>query len=197
VKYDSSFFRVLGKITDCFYLSTLWIVGCIPVVTAGASTEALLYTANKVLRDDRGYIARDFFGEFKKSFRRMTIVWVIQAAVLMVLLFNRWICLQGLQQGSVLGLLYYPLVFLVWYCVIWMIMTAAYASRYELDWKNTLKNGGVVAVTNVHWAVLLFLLCAAAWLVVREAPFFAFVFPALIAWLTGWIMDRIMKKIGN
>ena len=38
---DSPLMITMNQITDCIFLSLFWLVGCIPVVTAGASFAAL------------------------------------------------------------------------------------------------------------------------------------------------------------
>ena len=43
--YDSPLFSSINKIVDCVFLSLLWFVFSIPIVTMGASTSALYYVA--------------------------------------------------------------------------------------------------------------------------------------------------------
>ena len=38
---DSPLMITVNQITDCIFLSLFWILGCFPVVTAGASFAAL------------------------------------------------------------------------------------------------------------------------------------------------------------
>ena len=63
--YDNKFFRFMNKVADGFYVSILWILFCIPIVTAGASTTALYYTVHKSLRRNRGYVWKNFWESFK------------------------------------------------------------------------------------------------------------------------------------
>ena len=35
---DSPFYRTMGKIGDLLFANLLWLVCCLPIVTAGAST---------------------------------------------------------------------------------------------------------------------------------------------------------------
>ena len=42
---DSAFFRFTGRVLDAVVLSVLFLVCCLPVVTAGASTLALYAVA--------------------------------------------------------------------------------------------------------------------------------------------------------
>jgi len=33
--YDNKFFQAINKIADCFFLSVLWVLFSIPIITAG------------------------------------------------------------------------------------------------------------------------------------------------------------------
>ena len=47
---DSALMITMNQITDCIFLSLFWILGCLPVITAGVSTAALydsVYSAYK------------------------------------------------------------------------------------------------------------------------------------------------------
>ena len=44
---DSPFYRTMGKIGDLLFANLLWLVCCLPIVTAGASTLGLFTVVNK------------------------------------------------------------------------------------------------------------------------------------------------------
>ena len=52
MEYDSPIMAGIGKVIDIIWLSTLWFICCLPIVTIGASTTALYYTSVKAIRDD-------------------------------------------------------------------------------------------------------------------------------------------------
>lgn len=45
---DSPFYRTMGKIGDLLFANLLWLVCCLPIVTAGASTLGLFTVVNKM-----------------------------------------------------------------------------------------------------------------------------------------------------
>ena len=57
MEYDSPIMCGIGKVMDILWLSTLWFLCCLPVVTIGASTTALYYTSVKAIR---GYVVCSF-----------------------------------------------------------------------------------------------------------------------------------------
>lgn len=50
---DAPFFLLMGKIGDLVFANVLWLVCCIPVVTAGASTLGLFTVVNKLAARER------------------------------------------------------------------------------------------------------------------------------------------------
>ena len=84
---DSPLMQGLSKILDCIFLSILWVVFSLPLITFGASTSALYYTANKTIRNSRGYVWQQFWRGFKSSFKQSTILWLI-FLLIMFLLYN-------------------------------------------------------------------------------------------------------------
>lgn len=66
---DSPFYRFITRLWDIVQLNFLWLLCCIPVVTAGASTVAACSVALKMAEDTEGYIGRSFFKAFKENLK--------------------------------------------------------------------------------------------------------------------------------
>ena len=54
--YNSKFYQTVSQILDCIVLSFLWIVSSLPIITIGASTTALYYAVDKVIRREEGNV---------------------------------------------------------------------------------------------------------------------------------------------
>ena len=85
---DNPVMKVLSKIFDIGWLSILYLLFCIPVITIGPATTALYYTAIKVLRRERGYVWSEFFGCFKREFKLGAMLGIGFTLVYALLLFN-------------------------------------------------------------------------------------------------------------
>ena len=99
--------RFLTKLFDVMYLSILWFVFSIPIITIGASTTAMYYATVKVIRRDRGYIFQEFWKSFKLNFLQATLSWIIIVVGTLLFFFNvkfAW-TLQG-KAGTLLTLIY-------------------------------------------------------------------------------------------
>ena len=81
---DGLLMRVLTKIADTVWLNILFLICSIPIFTIGASITALYYVSFKTIKDEEGYITKDFFRSFKENFKQSTIIWI----VLLVLYMN-------------------------------------------------------------------------------------------------------------
>lgn len=72
--------KFMGRLADLFFLTILWAVCSLPIITIGASTTALYYVALKMAEGQEGYLRQDFFRSFKENFRQSTIVWLVLLA---------------------------------------------------------------------------------------------------------------------
>ena len=64
---DGPLFEGMAYIINIIYVSVLWILFSIPIITIGASSTALYYTVTKVIRHGRSYIFREFWQSFKSN----------------------------------------------------------------------------------------------------------------------------------
>ena len=82
---DSAYTQIMTKIFNIFWLSILWLLCCIPVITIGASTIALYYVMLKLVKDEETTVTREFFHSFKQNFLQSLPVTVIVLVVVVVL----------------------------------------------------------------------------------------------------------------
>ena len=74
---DSPFYRAMGKIGDLVYANVLWLLCCLPIVTAGASTLGLFAVVNKMAAKEDYTIRTDFFKAFRRDFKQSTALWLV------------------------------------------------------------------------------------------------------------------------
>jgi uncharacterized membrane protein YesL len=78
---DGPIIQFLNKMADIMWLNILTVICCIPIFTVGAAFTSMHYVALKIVRNEEGYITKDFFKAFKQNFVQSTIIWIIMAAV--------------------------------------------------------------------------------------------------------------------
>ena len=74
---DSPFYRTMGRIGDLLFANLLWLVCCLPVITAGASTLGLFTVVNKMAAKEDYTVRTDFFKAFKRDFKQATAFWLV------------------------------------------------------------------------------------------------------------------------
>jgi len=194
--YDNKFFRTMNKLVDGVCASLLWVLFCLPVVTAGASTTAFYYTVHKVLRGNRGYVWRTFWSGFKSNFKQTTKIWLILLVMFVILFYDRSFAYENfIKSGSNLGVLYYFFTTIILFVAVWAVYIFAYSARFEMDMKNTMKNAGIIAVVNLPWSFLILLIfAAAAFIVWLLSPFWLAFLPGIVGYVYDIILERIFRR---
>jgi uncharacterized membrane protein YesL len=191
---DNKFFGAIGKIVDCMGLSVLWILCCIPIVTAGAATTALYYTVNKVIRHNRSYVWKEFWYAFGSNFKQSTIVWLLMLILELFLGLDSYIMYQYAKAGESIGKLY--VVFLIMMAIILMfiIYLFPYIARFANTTKNIFINVLYMSVANAPKTIVMFVLLLAVALLVYLLPFLIVVLPALYMLAVNFIMESVFRK---
>lgn len=73
---NSVFMRFFGAITNMMLVNILWLVCCLPVITAGAATTAAYYTFYQRLTGEDDAVIKPFFRAFRQNFKQATLLWI-------------------------------------------------------------------------------------------------------------------------
>lgn len=186
---DSRLMRALSKLFDIGYLSIVFIIFCIPVVTMGAAFTSLYYTTVKVIRRDRGYVFQEFWHSFKSNFRQATILWVIELVVLVLLAYNLMV-VTGFVSGIYLAM---AILLVAVYCYAFPIL-----SRFVLKNTDIIKMSIILVIKHIYFTVpfvaIIVLSAAALVLLIPYAPIVPILLPGLAALLYSFMMEIVMKK---
>lgn len=192
--YDSWLGRAINKVADFFCLGLMWIIFSIPVITIGASTTALYYTVNKVLRHGNSSIWRAFGDSFKENFKQATIIWLI-----VILLYAVWIlgCYFAyiLYLGNVfpqfcwIVMLVITAIMVAWSCYLF-----PYAARFTNSVKDILKNSLIMAMMNMGSSVMVLLVVAVAIIAMWSTAVGILYIPTAVALAFCFIMERVFRK---
>jgi acyl-phosphate glycerol 3-phosphate acyltransferase len=83
---DSKLMRLLTFVTNLVCLNLLWIVSCIPIITAGAATTAMYSVLFSYLTQKEDAVLKPFLRAFRDNFRRVTPAWLLHMLVAAVLI---------------------------------------------------------------------------------------------------------------
>lgn len=73
---DSKFMIFCGRLVDLTKINLLWLICCLPIITIGASTTAMITTLY-AYKDGEKCGSKVFFAAFRKSFGKATILWLM------------------------------------------------------------------------------------------------------------------------
>ena len=157
---DGPLFEGMAYIMNIVYVSVLWILFSIPIITIGASSTALYYTVTKVIRHGRSYIFREFWQSFKSNLKQSTAVWLIYLVMMGILLVD--IRVMGAFGTAVSQTLQF--VFIVGICMVSAVMVyaLAYIARFTQDVRHILTNSVLMAIRHLPKTLLLVVVLAAA-----------------------------------
>lgn len=192
--YDGFLMQLLNKIVNCAWLSVLWVVFSVPLITIGASTTALYYTANKVIRNNRSHVWREFFCSFKSNFKQSTIIWI-----LLILLYGFWAVDTYFTYAFYLTGVVPKAIFIV-FLVLGILITAwglylfPYIARFQNSIKDIFMNSGMMFVQNFLWSVVLFVIFALTIIIFLAEPMLILILPVGYMMLQNFILERIFRK---
>ena len=196
IKYDNLFFTILGKIMDVLWVSILWIVFSIPIVTIGASSTALYYTIHKVVFNNESYIIRTFVNSFKSNFKDSTIKWVLSAILMVFLSVDIMIVRSFAESGSIIAALIYPLLIILVFAVMCNFSIFSYSARFDDSVKASVYKSVVLAASNLGWMLFLLIILFMALYIIRFLVFFTVLLPGAYCCLIHYVFEHIYKKIG-
>ena len=188
--------RALSKLFDIGWLSLIYVVFCVPLVTVGAATTSLYYVSAKVLRKDRGYVWSEFWHSFKLNFKPATLIWLIFAAIYGLLYFNLTTFNTSNAAGGYLVGAYIALAFIVT-CV------ASYAfcllSRFNMNVRGILRYALYMSFRHfLHTLCFLAILFVAGFGIYAgfrvQLPIFLLFVPGLGSFLYTFPMEHLLKK---
>lgn len=196
---DNVVMRALSRLCDFMLLNILWVVCSIPLFTIGASTTALYTVMLKIVRNEEGYIVKGFFGAFKENFKKSTIMWLILAAVGIVLGIDSRVAAGMTSTMRMIFQSAFIIFGIVWVCVV--IYTFPLTARYENTIKNTFKNALLLSIAKLPYTLLMLVITVgpvlltlvnsmtlmiglALWLVVGVA---------LVAWLNSFLLRKVFE----
>lgn len=150
---DSPVMRFLSRMADLMILNVIMTICCLPIITIGASVTAMHYVMLKMVRNEEGYIVKDFFKSFKMNFKQATIIWLIMLVMIFVFVGDYFIVnYSGLEFPQGMGL-----ILAVVATLIFIVSTYIFPvlSRFDNTIKNTIKNGCMMSIMAAPKAVLM------------------------------------------
>ena len=194
---DGGFMTIMTKIFDVIFLNLLWILFSIPVVTIGASTTAMYYTAVKGIRRGRGYVFKNFWHAFKLNFIPATVAWVFVAFVGYLAMFSYMNV--GFFPNEVLRYaVYFIDVFVGVICAMFAVYVFPLLSRFNMTKKQLFVNSLLLSIKHfLPWTLIMVIIFAGticlAWYSLFIMPILPLILPAVSCLLISFPMEKVLK----
>lgn len=179
------------KIFDLVYVSILWLICCIPIVTIGTATTALYYTVNKVLIKEKGYLSKDFFNSFKKNLKQGILLWMSILVASVLLHINSSIMSVALDgEFSSAASVFYNIIDLLLVGIFLFQFTAL--SRFNMPTGWFIKIGYFSIRHHVMKSILLIGAMVGCFYLVFYMPLLIFILPGVFCLLFNRVIESVL-----
>lgn len=191
--YDGIFYDVCEKLFDMLAVSIYWLIGCIPIITIGASFTALYYTASHSIRFDIRTVTGAFWSSFRRNFVEGVKLWLAVFAGMFVFLLNIGILGEKMFNNVGIG-------FMVFYgfCFAAVLAVACYGfpalSRFDEPAGWIVKISLYMAVRHFPVTLLLLAILAGCYIAIFFFPFLVFILPGFAASMSTFLIEPILKE---
>ena len=195
-KLDSPLVNFLNKVADILILGVVFMIACIPVITAGAAFTAAYYMGFKMVKNEETYIIKGFFKAFKDNFKQATIIWIFVLLLFGVILADyRIILYSGVSFASWIRI---AMVSVSLVAALGVVFLFPLQARFQNTVKHTIKNAFLMALSHLPSAILLILIYAVPyfllWLVPRIFPLVFLLGFGGIFYFKSFVLLRVFRK---
>lgn len=193
---ENPVFCLINKVLDLIVLSLLWVLCCIPIVTAGAASAALYYAVVKSIRRQRSYPVREFWRGFRMNLKKgilIQVIWMVLAAMMFV--SDVPLILTFLYTGEVQDKVFLTLLILkaviLGGMVCWLYPLL---SRFEESLWKLAEAALYLMFRYLPVTLLSIILLLGAGLILCWEPLFAVIIPGVTALLLSLLLEPSMRK---
>ena len=190
---DSPLMGALMKIGDLLCLSVLWLVFSLPIVTIGASSSALYAAVYHCLRRSKPGLWKHFWNAFRENFKRSTLAWLIELAVLALLALDAAVFRSIRISGGAMGKLYWAALLLEAVALTWTAYVAAYAARVNGTVGDILRYGLVLLRLHPIRALGVMLPILAGLALCLLVPFTVLFAPAAVCLACSYSLEQVFR----
>lgn len=193
---DRIVWRGIGSGMDLVYVSVLWLVCSIPVVTIGAASTALYDTVvHCIRRREEGLLSR-FFSTFRAEFKTATLSWLLWLAglVLCALLAVYLLANGDGAQGFLFRINLVILLVVAAGSLVWVFPVL---SRFTMGFGGLNLAAVKLVFSHLPATLVMGVLLALAALACYTWLYPLLLLPGLVALLDSFYMERVFTKLAS
>lgn len=150
---ENPIMRFLSKFCDLMLLNCLFLLTCIPVVTAGAAISAMYYMVLKMHEDEEPSIAKGYFKAIKDNFKQATLIWVPLLFAFAFFAADLYIIYNVIDPSY--GWLQVPVWIIIFILLSILIYSFPLLSSFECSTKQLLKNSILLSLGNIPTTIFI------------------------------------------
>ena len=147
---------ILGKIGQFVLLNFLVLLGCLPIVTIGASLSAGVRCMKKMKEPEGGILTLEFFRAFAADFKQATGAWLILAIVMVLGAGDMYYAIKIAEPVNMFFLFFGGVLFFVAVSMLFWVfpLVANYDNRVKGHLTNAfLFTFGKLPATLLLWVI--------------------------------------------
>ncbi len=190
---DNALMITMTQITDCIFLSLFFLIGCVPVVTIGASFAALYDATFRGFRKGDKHCWGRFLQVYKTNWKASvvpTLVFLFCMSVLTKALIALW---NSAVAGNIGWMLFSGLTFVGVLVIGILSVLFPLLSRFENSLSGLLKNTVFLAMANMPRTLALGLLNTVSGLLCVFFILPLFFLPSLAALIGSLFLEPMFK----
>lgn len=192
-KPDSGLMIVMTQITDCIFLSMFFMIGCVPVVTTGASFAAMYDAVYRGFRKGEKNTWLRFLHVFKTNWKAGIVPTLVFLATVFGACYGMIQLWNGAVAGTVDWMLFAGVAFVAVVLAGMLSLLFPMLSRFENSLSALLRNTVILALGNLPRTVVLGLINVAAAVLCVRFILPLFFLPALAALIGSLLIEPIFK----
>lgn len=189
---ENRFWTFMNKMTDIIFVSVLWLICSLPIITVGASTTALFNYTLKLSKNIEGSVTKTFFKAFKTNFIKSTILWFGMILIGAVIYLDAYLFLQ-------INNVYGNILFFVIICLgILFLITCLYIfpilALFKSTVKEIIKDAFVMGIGNLHITIAMIAIIIASAYLTYTYPILSFFITGFISYINSFLYQYVFDK---
>ena len=190
---DNALMITMTQITDCIFLSLFWLIGCIPVVTMGASFAALYDATYRGFRQGEKHSWGRFLQVYQENWKASilpTLVFLVGSSLLGKTLISLW---NSAAAGNLPWMVFSGAAFVGILVLGILSILFPVLSRFENSFLGLLKNTVFLAMVNLPRTLALGFLNAVTVMLCAVFVIPLFFLPSLAALMGSLLIEPMFK----
>lgn len=190
---DSGLMITMTQVTDMIFLSLFWILGCLPVVTIGASCAALYDAAFRGFRQGEKHSWQRFWRVFRDNWKAGLVPTVLFLLLLSLLVKGLILVWNAAVAGRTSWMLFSAAAFLGILALGILSLLFPLLSRFENSLGRLLKNTVLLGLAYLPRTLALGIINGAAIVLCARFVFPLFFLPALTALVSSLFVEPMFR----